>query len=89
MLKMKKQMRGYLVVSIQLKGSSQAGGFKGKKPWKNMEKKSFVRSKAKPNVAVKNTDSKQDCKTCGNLHFGECWFKGKQKNATNVTNLVT
>lgn len=69
--------KAFSSLSIQSKGSSQVSGYKCKKPWKNKEKKSFVKSNKKPNVAVKNTGNKKGYRTCGNLQFGKCWFKPK------------
>lgn len=51
-------------LSMQFMNSSQASNSKNKKPWKNKKRKRFVKSKE---------NTKESCKTCGNLHYGECW----------------
>lgn len=64
--------------SLQRKSGSYAGGYKGKKSWKNKEKKIFVKQNEKNNVyGEKNTGNKEGCMICGNLHCRECWSKGK------------
>lgn len=67
----------FSILSLQRKFGSHAGGYKGKKSWKNKEKKIFVKQNENNVYGKKNTRNKEGCRICGNLHSRECWFKGK------------
>lgn len=71
--------RAFSSLSFQGRNNSQSCGYKGKKPWNNKENKSSVKPNKRSNAIVKSNGNKEGCKTCGNLHFGECWFKGEPK----------
>ncbi|TQD84712.1 hypothetical protein C1H46_029735 [Malus baccata] len=71
--------RDFSCLGIQSRKSSQASGSKSKKYWKNKEKMGFVKSNAVIKYNGSRENSKEICRTCDSLHYGECWFKEKPK----------